>query len=255
MVSQDRHIHISARKVQTVLAVLVIRSGEMVTRDQLIAEIWGDEPPRRSTAAVHVYISELRRYLSSCASQQSPVVTRQSGYILSREQHEFDFDIFGRLVARGRLAMRRDSHGEAAREFERALALWRGPALGDLRTGPIVEGFAAHLTESRLESVEMLNDCRLALGGHRELVAPLYATIAQHPLREVFYRQLMVALYLSDQQASALRVYQQARKTLDDQLGVAPCRLLRRTHEAILRDGTGLELLPHDGGMAWAESA
>lgn len=255
MVNDDRHIHITARKVQAVLAVLVIRSGEMVTRDQLIAEIWGDEPPRRATAAVHVYISELRRHLSHCAGQQSPVVTRQSGYILRREHNEFDFDIFGRLVARGRLVMRQGSHAEAVREFERALALWRGPALGDLRTGPVVEGFAAQLSESRLESLEMLNDCRLALGSHRELVAPLYATIAQYPLREVFYRQLMVALYLSDQQAGALRVYQQARKTLDDQLGVPPCRLLRRTHEAILRDGTGLELLPHDGGIAWAESA
>jgi SARP family transcriptional regulator, regulator of embCAB operon len=255
LVDADRQIHISARRLQTILAVLLIRSDEMVTRDQLIAEIWGETPPRRAAAAVHVYISQLRRFLCCSARHQNSIVTRQPGYVLRKGHDEFDFEEFLRLVGGGRQQMRRGAHGEAVAAFEHALALWRGPALGDLRTGPIVEGFATQLTESRLETQEMLNECRLALGRHREPVGPLYATVAQYPLREVFYRQLMVALYRSEQQADALRVYHVARKTLDDQLGLEPCRVLRRTHQAILRGDSELELLHHDGRRAWAESA
>jgi DNA-binding SARP family transcriptional activator len=65
---------------------------------------------------------------------------------------------------------------------------------------------------------------------------------AEHPLRETFYRQLMLALYRSDRQADALKVYQTARRTLDDELGLRPCRALQDLQRAILRADQSLDL-------------
>jgi DNA-binding SARP family transcriptional activator len=108
--------------------------------------------------------------------------------------------------------------------------------LGDLRNGPIVDGFVTWMMESRMECLEMLADAHLRVGRHRELVGRLYSLTAENPLREAFYRQLMLALYRSERQADALKVYQSARATLNDELGLEPCKALRDLHQAILAE-------------------
>jgi DNA-binding SARP family transcriptional activator len=225
---------ISARKVEIVLSVLLIRSDQVVAFDQLMAEIWGDRLPRRATAGLHVYISQLRKFLRRPDQADNPVVTRQPGYVLHKGADEIDFHVFLQLMNQGRAHVREFRHEEAASCFERALALWRGPALGDLRSGPIVDGFVTWLTEARLECLEMLTDAHLQLGRHRELVGQLYSLTSENPLREAFYRQLMLALYRSERQADALKVYQAARETLNDELGLEPCRALQDVQRAIL---------------------
>lgn len=242
VVDGDTSSLISARKIETVLAVLVIRADQVVTPDQLIAELWGDAPPRRATAALHVYISESRKFLFR-EGQPSPIATQPSGYVLHKGTDEIDFHCFLRFMNQGRASARAGCPAEAASCLERALAQWHGPALGDLRGGPITEGFATWVTESRVDCFELLADAQLRLGMHRELVARLYSLTAEHPLRETFYRQLMIALYRSERQAEALKVYQLARRTLQDELGLEPCRALREVQRAILTDDHGLEYM------------
>ena len=62
----------------------------------------------------------------------------------------------------------------------------------------------------------------------------LYALVAEYPLREMFHRQLMLALYRSGRQTDALRVYQSARAILHSELGLEPCRAVQDLHRAIL---------------------
>lgn len=229
-----RHLPIGAHKMQTVLGALLVRAEHVVGSDELIAEIWGDRPPRRATATLHVYISQLRKLLHHAGRPAGPIVTRPPGYVLTKDGDELDVDVFLGLTRHGRALMRAGEHADAARRLDAALALWHGPLLGDPHAGPILGGFAARMMELRLECREMLTEAHLALGRHRELVGGLYSLIAEHPLREAFYRQLMIALYHSERQADALRVYQMARRTLRDELGLEPCRSLRDLHQAIL---------------------
>ena len=51
------------RRSRTVLALLVSELGRVVTTDQLIDGIWGDDPPPTAKKAVHVHISNIRRSL------------------------------------------------------------------------------------------------------------------------------------------------------------------------------------------------
>jgi DNA-binding SARP family transcriptional activator len=233
---------IGAKKIETLFAVLLIRAGHVVSLEQLITEIWGEEAPRRANAGLHVYVSQLRKFLHRPDREESPIVTHPPGYLLRQGTDDIDFQVFENLVAGGRECARRHLYEEATERFERALDLWRGPVLADLRPGPITAGFATWLTETRLECTEALIECQLELGMHREIVGHLYSLVAEHPLREAFHRQLMLALYRSERQADALMAYQEAWRTLDDELGVRPCRSLQDLQRAILDADDDLDI-------------
>ncbi|HZN19891.1 MAG TPA: AfsR/SARP family transcriptional regulator [Micromonosporaceae bacterium] len=238
---EGRHSSISARKIETVLALLLVRCDQVVLPDQLIAEVWGDHPPRRATAGLHVYISQLRKFLHRPERAESRLVTQPPGYLLRQGSDELDFQLFLERVGQGRAHLRERRYEAACDCFERALELWRGPVLGDI-SGPVIDGFVAWLMEVRMECLELLGEAHLQLGRHRELVGRLYSLTAEHPLRETFYRQLMLALYRSERQADALKVYETARRVLVTKLGLEPCRALRELQQAILVDDDRLEL-------------
>lgn len=225
---------LGARKVEIVLAALLIRADRVVAANELMTELWGEQLPRRAAAGVHVYISDLRKFLGGPAKPDCPVITRAPGYLLAMGSDELDCHLFLRLVNKGRGYARELRDSEASACFEEGLALWRGPVISDLGHGPIISGFMTWLAEERLECMEMLMDSKLRLGCHRELVGQLYSLVAECPLHEAFYRQLMLALYRSDRQADALAVYRSARRVLRDELGLEPCHALQHVQRAIL---------------------
>lgn len=241
VVDGDSTTFLSARKLEILLATLIARADQVVTTEQLISETWGEQPPQRVNAALHVYISQLRKFLDRDGRTGSPIVTRPLGYVLELGDDQLDVRDFQQRLAAGRSCAQVGRHAEAVGHCEAALAMWRGQALTDVRDGPILSWYVTWLEETRLECVELLNDSYLMLERHREVVSRLYALTAEHPLRETFYRQLMLALYRSERQADALKIYQSARSRLNEELGVEPCRPLRDLQRAILR---GDDLLP-----------
>src|SRR5437867_1322281 len=66
--------------------------------------------------------------------------------------------------------------------------------------------------------------------------------LQEHPFRERPRRQLLLALYRSGRQADALASYQDARRTLVEELGIEPGKPLRDLHQAILRQDAELDL-------------
>ncbi|MFC4049283.1 BTAD domain-containing putative transcriptional regulator [Actinomadura syzygii] len=234
VVDEEKTLVINARKMEVLLTTLLIRAGEVVSLDQLVTEIWNHNPPKRATDALYVYIYQLRKLLTRPGRAETPIVTRAPGYVLCPRDHEFDFWQFQQLVNEGRDAARANRPEQAATALGAALDLCRGPILPELRDGPIIAGFVTWLEELRLECTEWFVESNLALGRHREMVRFLYGLVGEQPLHEAFYRQLMQALYHSERRADALKVYQMARKTLQDELGLEPGRALRELQQRIL---------------------
>ncbi|MEV5985180.1 AfsR/SARP family transcriptional regulator [Streptomyces sp. NPDC052051] len=222
------------RKAETLLAVLLVRAGQVVSTDELISELWNGAAPRRATAALHVYVSQIRKGLPRKENGDSPVVTRQGGYLLRTERGEVDADEFLALVDRARTSYREGRHEGVVDACAKALELWRGPALGELIEGPVLFAHAAWLEETRLECLELMMEASLALGRHRQVVGHLQSLVVKYPLRETFYQLLMTALYRCDRQAEALQVYRLASRHLNEEIGIEPCRALKELHEAIL---------------------
>jgi DNA-binding SARP family transcriptional activator len=224
---------IGARKMELLLTTLLIRANRLVSTDQLITEMWEGQVPEGSTASLYVNVSHLRKFLRQ-GGRSASIVTRDSGYSLNLGDDELDLIEFQSHVRRAWQHHRAGRHPEAAASCESALAVWRGETIGGLPGGPIIGGFWAWLEESRLECLELLVESQLMLGRHRELVSMLFALSAEHPLRESFYRQLMLALYRSERQADALGVYRSAYDALRRELGLEPCPALKEVHRAIL---------------------
>jgi DNA-binding SARP family transcriptional activator len=238
----DGNAFVTARKIEVLLAALLVRAGQVVSAATLMNEIWGEELPRRATAGLHVYVSQLRKLLGTAGAGHCPVVTRAPGYLLDLGPDELDAQDFLFMMARGRGCAVRQLHEEAVECFSEALLLFRGPVLSDLGGGPLIDGFVTWGTEARLECTEAQIDSSLQIGRHREMIGQLYSLTAEYPLRESFHRQLMLALYRSERRADALRAYQVARSMLSQELGVEPCRALQDLQRAILCSDGCLDL-------------
>lgn len=53
-----------AHKPRVLLAILLARRDTVVSTDALIAELWGDRPPRTALKALRVYMTQLRQVLA-----------------------------------------------------------------------------------------------------------------------------------------------------------------------------------------------
>jgi DNA-binding SARP family transcriptional activator len=229
-----RVLPLGSPKQRALLALLLVHANEAVSRDRLIEELWGDAAPASVESAFHVYLSRLRRLLEPTGGG-TRLVRQAHGYSLRVEPDELDATRFAGLVGEGREALAAGEAERAADRLRRALALWRGPALADLESERFAIAAAARLEEERVSALEQRLEADLALARHRQLVGELETLVAEHPYRERLRGQLMLALYHSGRQAEALRAYQQARRTLADELGLEPGQELKELEQAILR--------------------
>jgi YVTN family beta-propeller protein len=220
------------------LAILLLRANEILSTDRLIDELWGATPPDTALKALQGHVSQLRKVLGS-----EVLVTQSPGYVLRVDPEQVDAYRFEELLERARHAEPKEA-SELCRE---ALALWRGPALTDFAFEDFARSEVARLTELRFAALEEQIDADLELGRHADVVSELQAIVARYPLRERLRGQLMLALYRSGRQAEALEVYQDARRTLVDELGLEPGEELQRLQRAILAHDPTLAPPPRVG--------
>jgi DNA-binding SARP family transcriptional activator len=244
--ADGRVLQLGGPKPRTLLAVLLLRAGEVVSADELIEELWGESPARSARHLLHVYVSGLRRALEGDAQDGSHglLVSRAPGYVLAIDAEGIDARRFERLLHEGRRLLVGEDPAGAADTLREALALWRGSALADFTYQPFAQAEIARLEELRLVALEERIEAELERGRHRELVGELELLVARHPLRERPRGQLMLALYRSGRQADALETYQAARRLLVDELGIEPGNALRQLQQAILRHDAELEPRP-----------
>ena len=222
---------------RSVLAILLLHAGEVVSADRLIDELWGERPPADAATALQQHVSRLRRQLGP----HDVLVTRPPGYVVRLEEGRLDLARFRALGTAGRRQLEEGRAEEAARTLRSALELWRGRPLADLENEAFAREVIAELEDERLDTLEARVDADLALGRHAELVGELRSLVRLHPLRERLRGQLMLALYRSGRQADALEVFSQTRRTLVEELGLEPGPELRALQQAILAHDAELE--------------
>src|ERR1700761_5914408 len=226
-------VGIPGAKPRAILTMLGLHDGSVVSADALVELLWGDDPPRTAAKALQTHISALRRALGD-----GFVVTAGAGWTLA--ESEVDATRYKAAARQGRDAVAAGDTSQAVARFEEALGLWRGvPELPDGRRGISektrwIEGHAA-LVEDRADAL-------LATGRAAEVVGDLEAAVADAPLRERRWGQLMLALYRAGRQGEALGAYQRARSLLADELGVDPGPELRRLEAAIVAQDASLDI-------------
>jgi DNA-binding SARP family transcriptional activator len=238
----------SAPKQRQVLALLALNAGRVVTVPTLIEELWGDRPPRSYATTLQTYILQLRNALADASSgdpgARQILSTRHFGYVLEGEACRTDVEVFDIHVQAGRAAAESGDHRLASEEFGRALRLWRGPALVDVRMGRVLEIEAASLEERRLGAFERRVQADLALGRHADLLGELTSAAARNPMNENVCAFLMIALYRAGHVGRSLQAFHRLRSVLNEELGVEPCPRLQRLQAAILSGDPALEAEP-----------
>jgi DNA-binding SARP family transcriptional activator len=217
-------------KLRAVIAQLALAGGRVVSAEELMYGVWGDDLPSTARNTLQYHVGVLRKGLAAHGAA-SAVLTRDPGYALAAGT---DVAEFAAGVAAAERHARAGEHDRAAAAYVGALDLWRGHALGDLRDFGFAVARGVALEEQRLLAWEGWADAELACGRADALVAPLQDLVTEHPTRERLWEQLMIAFYRTGRQDAALSAYQAARTALDRDLGVDPSAALVALQRAIL---------------------
>ncbi|OLF18063.1 BTAD domain-containing putative transcriptional regulator [Actinophytocola xanthii] len=214
-------VEITGARLRTLLILLALAPGRVVTTDRLIDGVWGEHPPAEATNALQALVSRLRRALPEPAVESHP-----AGYRLAVSPQDVDVQRFEELATSG--------NGDRGDLLRTALELWRGEALADVAGAAFAQAPRARLVELRLAALaDRIEDDLLADRG--DPVAELESLVAEHPLHERFAGLLMRALARVGRSGDALAVYARTRDALAEQLGADPSPELAELHLALLR--------------------
>ncbi|MFC4534788.1 AfsR/SARP family transcriptional regulator [Sphaerisporangium dianthi] len=225
----ERSIAVVGQKQRTLLALLVLRAGQVVSHDRLLSTLWGTRIPATGRRLLHNHLWSLRRLLADGDALGST----PTGYTLRLPPGATDLDVFRAQTAAARAALSAGDSDEAAARLRAALSLWRGAALGG--TAPeLQETEGPALEELRVAALVDRIELDLSQRRHSELVGELRSLIRENPSNERLRGQLMRALHHEGRTAEALEEFQAGRRYLREELGLDPGEGLVGVHRMIL---------------------
>jgi DNA-binding SARP family transcriptional activator/predicted ATPase len=228
-------VSLGGPKQRLVLATLLLDPNRVVPVDRMIDRVWGDDSRAASTSTLQVYVHNLRRIFEQFGDDAGPtIVTRRPGYVLEADPATIDHLVFEQRLAKAAEQRSLGHHHEAYALVEASLGLWRGRALDGLPPMDWVGRLSDSFEQRRLDAMELRNDAALASGAMAGLASGLEELVEEHPLRERFWEQFIVALYRAGRQHDALAAYQRVRQVLIDELGLEPGPALRNLEQAVL---------------------
>jgi SARP family transcriptional regulator, regulator of embCAB operon len=225
-------------KVAAVLSLLLSRPNQIVSTSAIIDEVWGEDAPRSATATTQTYIYQLRKFLRDLDElvddAEDCLDTRPPGYVLRLAPGQLDAVELEDRAREGRSLIDEGRDEEAAETLRAAIALRRGPVLGNVCHGPVLRAYVTKLEETLLRARELYVQAQFSLGRHREMVSELAAMAQLYPLNEWIHGRLIHALTWSGRRADALRAYRQLRHNLTEELGIDPSPELQRLELDVL---------------------
>lgn len=232
--SGGRQVEVHGALQRTLLAALLANEGKPLPAEPLAMELWAGSPPRNWENALQAHVSRLRRRLATVADDTpAALVVAPGGYRLLVAEDTVDATVFMKKFTHARVLAAADP-AAAVGALRSALALWRGPALGNVIGGPLCRAAAARYEAARVVGLETMFDLELQTGRHVDIIPALSELVESPSLNERFCEQLMIALYRCGLQTEALATYHRMRHRLDLELGVQPTRTLRNHEKAIL---------------------
>ncbi len=219
------------RQGRVLFAYLLLERDRWVSRDELAALLWPEQPPVSAGLTLRVLLSKLRAAVGKHALAGSSELRIDPG-----AEPWIDVEAALSALERTERAIAEGSWREAWSAAQvtvsiasrRFLAGEQGEWIDERRRG---------LEDARLAALERLAQVALELGGS-ELVAAercARAVVEAAPYRETGYLLLMRTLAARGNPAEAVRVYDRARTRLRDELGIPPAQELRALSERLLR--------------------
>ncbi|MFH9085742.1 BTAD domain-containing putative transcriptional regulator [Streptomyces sp. NPDC017673] len=225
-------------QARALLGVLLVWPGRPVRMSTIVDVLWPGRPPANATNAVRRHVGALRRLLEPGLPPRAPgrrLLGRTGGYLLEATADEADLPRFRASSRRGMRAAATARPEQAVRHFAGALRLWRGPVAADL-PGPVrTHPHFAAVDQEILRTARMAADAALLCGRADQVLPSVRRAAALNPLDEPLLARLILSLAACGLQAEALATYEDTRRHLAEQLGVAPGAELAAAHARVLR--------------------
>jgi DNA-binding SARP family transcriptional activator/tetratricopeptide (TPR) repeat protein len=214
----------------SLLCYLLAAPDRTADRDELIAVLWPEQPPRDPSGALRPILSRVRRALAP-----GSIEGRERLKLVLPEPVWLDLDEATANVEVARTAAQDGRWDDVREQSDAALTLLRPGLLPGL-DGDWLDARRRELDDLTLEALEWhargalesrTPDVGAAERAGREL-------IARSPYRETGYRFLMESLARNGNAAEALRVYDDLRVLLRDELGTAPASEIQELHGRLL---------------------
>ncbi|MFI5794860.1 BTAD domain-containing putative transcriptional regulator [Streptomyces sp. NPDC051677] len=233
------------------LAALAWTPGAFVADETLIERVWQERRPQHPRDALYIQATGLRKALRADGQRDEgfELARKRGGYVLAIDEERVDTARFRGLVRQAQQTARTGDADAALGLYARALELWRGEPLSDVRTA-WAESARVALRREHREALVGSTELSLRAGRHDECLPQLQWLAEMHPFDEKVAGLLMLALHRGGRQADALDCFQVLRLRMVDLLGCEPGPDLRSLQERILARDPRLRL-----GSAYATSA
>ncbi|KOV91397.1 hypothetical protein ADL02_13055 [Streptomyces sp. NRRL WC-3723] len=225
-------------QARALLGVLLVRPGRPVRMSTIVDVLWPGRPPAGAPNAVRRHVGALRKLLEPGLPPRASgrrLLGRTGGYLLEASADEADLLRFRALSRRGMRAAATARSEQAVRHFAGALRLWRGPVAAGL-PGPVrAHPHFAAVDREILRTARMAADAALLCGRADQVLPSVRRAAALNPLDEPLLARLILSLAACGLQAEALATYEDARRDLAAQSGIAPGAELAAAHARVLR--------------------
>ncbi|WP_260470940.1 BTAD domain-containing putative transcriptional regulator, partial [Streptomyces sp. RP5T] len=223
---------------QALLALLLAHAGRPVPTGEILDTIWAERPPASALNVIRRYVGSLRRLLEPGLPLRATgrrLLRRPGGYLLEAATDEVDLLRLRELTRQGKQAAAAGRLERATDCFTRALGEWRGPvAMGIPASAREHVQFTA-LARELLDTARLAADSALLCGRAEQALPVLRQAGAHDPLDEPLHARLVLSLAACGLQAEALKAYDDIRRRLRQELGVAPGAELAAAHTRVLR--------------------
>jgi SARP family transcriptional regulator, regulator of embCAB operon len=220
-----------SRQGRVLFAYLALQHARAVSRDELIEAVWGETPPRDHASGLTVLLSKLRAAIGA-----DVLIGRGDVRLALPSDARIDVEQALAAVHRAESAV---VQGDWARAWSAALCaqyVTARPLLAGVDDLTWLDGWRRRLDDTYERALEAYVAACLGLGGTELAGAERAARrlLEHNPLRETGYLLLMRALAEREQVPEALRVYERARTTLREELGIPPSPAIATLHMQLL---------------------
>jgi DNA-binding SARP family transcriptional activator len=230
-----RESQLPGRQGRLAFAYLAVERERAVSQSELAELLWPDGVPASWTVALSAIVSKLRSRLGGVGLSRSEVLVQAFGCYQLRLPAGAWVDVEAAAStlhqADGALLA-----GDAKAAYGPALiatVVSRRPFLaGD--ESPWVDGRRSSLADTLVRALECLSRASAANGELALALAHAREVVRIEPFRESGYRLLMSLLGARGERAEAVRVYEQCRSILAEELGVSPSSETAALHRQLL---------------------
>lgn len=225
------------RKARLLFAMLAVRRGADVPRDELLEALWPDLDDERGKNNFYVAWSAMKSALlgSAVRAEASPYTESARGRCrIVREAVRLDLDDFDEALADARAAEAAGDRKDAVAAYERLSAAYRG----DLLPGDVYDDWFAPIRDSyKMQFIDaMTRATSLLLEADDPCEAVLFARrgLSVDPLREDLYQLALRCHIAAGQRSAAIDTFLQCRTNLGDELGLDPSGETMKLYQEVL---------------------